>query len=64
MWCVQVRQVATGRLLGQPERLATLCGALAYRLWLEGQGVPRGYELACWLESGCSACVYPRGGGQ
>jgi hypothetical protein len=59
MWCVQVRQVATGR-----ERFATQSGALAYRLWLEGQGVPQGYELACWSQPGCSACVNPRGGGR
>jgi hypothetical protein len=50
MWCVQVRQVGTGRLLGVADRFETLAGAMAYRAWLEGLGVPAGYELACWEE--------------
>jgi hypothetical protein len=59
MFYVQVQQVATGRLLGQPDPFGTRCGALAYRLWLESQGVPAGYVVRAWEAPPCCWCDRP-----
>jgi hypothetical protein len=59
MFYVQVQQVGTGRLLGQPDPFTTLGGALAYRLWLESQGVPAGYVVRAWEATPCCWCDRP-----
>jgi hypothetical protein len=59
MFYVQVQQVATGRLLGQADHFATPGGALAYRLWLESQGVPAGYVVRVWEATPCCWCDRP-----
>jgi hypothetical protein len=59
MFYVQVQQLATGRLLGQPRAFPSVREACAYRAECERGGVPEGYVVRAWEATPCCWCDRP-----
>jgi hypothetical protein len=59
MFYVQVQQVATGRMLGQPRAFSNVREACSYRAECERGGVPEGYVVRAWEATPCCWCDRP-----
>jgi hypothetical protein len=59
MFYVQVQQVTTGRMLGEPIAIASLREACAYRAECERGGVPEGHAVRGWEATPCCWCDRP-----
>jgi hypothetical protein len=56
MFYVQVQQVATGRMLGQPRAFSNVREACSYRAECECGGVPEGCVVRAWEATPCCRC--------
>jgi hypothetical protein len=59
MFYVQVQQVTTGRMLGQPMAFSNVREACSYRTECERGGVPEGYVVRVWEATPCCWCDKP-----
>jgi hypothetical protein len=59
LFYVQVQQLATGRMLGEPIAFASLREACSYRAECERGSVPEGYAVRAWEATPCCWCDRP-----
>jgi hypothetical protein len=59
MFYVQVQQVTTGRMLGEPRAFPIVGEACSYRATCERGGVPEGYVVRAWEAVPCCWCDRP-----